>query len=407
MTAHKLFYYPYASFTNQQLPLLKVAALYFDKLIILDPDGASSAPMGGDDAVRKVIAPLRDAGILDVVTPADVLAKYDGPLMDAIRRDMADPTFLDLCDAHAQATTRRRWTLALAKVPRQLQTDQAMRYLMGDFAREVARDAGQFRERTGAHPGEFYEYAEFDAHRETDGGGGAYRCADFPLALGEAIMMNHALFTGLLHAGATPITDDPFHGRILAHKLQRVVAQEPLIRDAIAGRPVQRDLKAGTFVGNALREVNLPILDTRVPLDEVLEYRHKNPDALARVRATLGLMARRIEAEPWSDEFAREIDTRTIPDLLVQLDEARKARDAWLGTGGTRNRLTATGIAAGAAVAVLTLVTAPATPVDLAIAGLGVVAGGVIPGAEWLLDWRDGKKTIRENGLHYLLGVPA
>ena len=41
MSEHRLFYYPYASFTNQQLPLLKVAALYFDKLVILDPVGAS------------------------------------------------------------------------------------------------------------------------------------------------------------------------------------------------------------------------------------------------------------------------------------------------------------------------------------------------------------------------------
>jgi hypothetical protein len=29
MTDHKLSYYPDASFTNEQLPLLKVAALYF------------------------------------------------------------------------------------------------------------------------------------------------------------------------------------------------------------------------------------------------------------------------------------------------------------------------------------------------------------------------------------------
>jgi hypothetical protein len=41
MIEHNLFYYPYASFTNAQLPLLKVAALYFDKLVILDPVGAS------------------------------------------------------------------------------------------------------------------------------------------------------------------------------------------------------------------------------------------------------------------------------------------------------------------------------------------------------------------------------
>jgi hypothetical protein len=51
-----LFYYPCASFTNAQLPLLKVAALYFDKLVLLDPVGASWDTVGADhvacDAVR-------------------------------------------------------------------------------------------------------------------------------------------------------------------------------------------------------------------------------------------------------------------------------------------------------------------------------------------------------------------
>lgn len=37
MTAHKLFYYPSASFTHVQLSLLKVTALYFEKLFILHP----------------------------------------------------------------------------------------------------------------------------------------------------------------------------------------------------------------------------------------------------------------------------------------------------------------------------------------------------------------------------------
>jgi hypothetical protein len=48
MTEHNLFYYPHASFTNAQLRLLKVVALYFDKLVILDPVGASWASIGAD-----------------------------------------------------------------------------------------------------------------------------------------------------------------------------------------------------------------------------------------------------------------------------------------------------------------------------------------------------------------------
>lgn len=42
MAEHNLLLFSsYASFTDTQLPLLKVATLYFNKLVILDPVGAS------------------------------------------------------------------------------------------------------------------------------------------------------------------------------------------------------------------------------------------------------------------------------------------------------------------------------------------------------------------------------
>jgi len=54
---------------------------------------------------------------------------------------------------------------------------------------------------------------------------------------------------------------------------------------------------------------------------------------------------------------------------------------------------------------VLSVFAAPLTPVALATAGLGLVSGTVIPGTEWLLDWQEGKNSVQENGLHYLLRV--
>ena len=48
MTIHNHFDDPYASFTGAWLPLLKVAALSFDKLMILDPVGASRDTVGAD-----------------------------------------------------------------------------------------------------------------------------------------------------------------------------------------------------------------------------------------------------------------------------------------------------------------------------------------------------------------------
>ena len=63
MTENKLFYYPNASFTNAQLPLLKGAALYFDKLVILDPVGASWATIGVDHVARNAWRLLKAWGI--------------------------------------------------------------------------------------------------------------------------------------------------------------------------------------------------------------------------------------------------------------------------------------------------------------------------------------------------------
>ena len=52
---------------------------------------------------------------------------------------------------------------------------------------------------------------------------------------------------------------------------------------------------------------------------------------------------------------------------------------------------------------VLSVFAAPLAPVALATAGIGLVSGTAIPDAEWLLDWWDDKKSMQENGLHYLL----
>ncbi|MGM0561898.1 MAG: hypothetical protein ACQETX_12615 [Pseudomonadota bacterium] len=217
-------------------------------------------------------------------------------------------------------------------------------------------------------------------------------------------MMNHALFAGLLHAGATPITDDPFHSKALAHKLKRA-ANEPVIHQAISDRATQRQLKADMLAAAALMDtqIQLPILDPVFPLAEVLEYRQTHAEDLHQAREKLGWMARRIEAEPWNTEFAKELEHKTIPDIAKELEAARKSRDSWLDSKRGRLALKAAGLAAGAAAAVLAVFTAPATPVALAAAGLGLVSGTAIPGAEWLFDWRDGKKSVQENGLHYLL----
>jgi hypothetical protein len=407
MTEHNLFYYPYASFTNRQLPLLKVAALYFDKLTILDPVGASWDTIGADFFARDAVKLLKDAGILEIVTPSDVLAKYEAPLADAIRRDMADREFLELCEIHAQESGRQRWTLALSKVPQEVQTDETMRRLMGDFARDVSAMAGQFSERAA---GDYRGYAEggqaLDGFREGYEMDVPYRYTDFPLALGEAIMLNHALFTGLLHAEATPLTDETFHSKLLDLKMRR--AQEiPALREALEDRARRSQIRADKLALTAIQDsrLELPVLNPKLRLEDILEYRHKHSDALGEVREKLGIMAQDIRTEPWTEDFRDDLEHGPLKELRERLGDVRKARDSWRRSKRGKLALGAVGTGVAAATVVLGLVVAPLTPVALATAGLSLASGVAIPGAEWLLDWRDGKKAVQENGLHYLLSI--
>jgi hypothetical protein len=59
---------------NTQLPQLKTAALYLDKLVILDPVGASWVTIGADHHARGV-KQLQDAGTLQTGALVGVLTK--------------------------------------------------------------------------------------------------------------------------------------------------------------------------------------------------------------------------------------------------------------------------------------------------------------------------------------------
>jgi hypothetical protein len=137
----------------------------------------------------------------------------------------------------------------------------------------------------------------------------------------------------------------------------------------------------------------------------LLPCRQKHNDALQRAREKLGWMARRIETEPWSDEFTKELEHKAIPNIADVLIEPSKVRDEWLKSGRGRSVLKAAGVAVGTAAAVLAFFPTPLTRIALATVGLGLASGTAIPGLEWLLDWRDGRKTGQVTGLHYLLAA--
>lgn len=98
--------YPYASFTNTQLPLLKVAAVWFDRLVILDPVGAAGTP-----SVRTM-SPARQCGCSTervVIGKAAVNSSEEG------NTSMEIKFFSDLIDALGKAGG---WLKSMASLPR-------------------------------------------------------------------------------------------------------------------------------------------------------------------------------------------------------------------------------------------------------------------------------------------------
>ncbi|MFI7059403.1 hypothetical protein ACIBL3_00290 [Kribbella sp. NPDC050124] len=433
MTENRLLYYPYATMFDAQLPLLKTAALYFDKLILLDPRDASWDRVGPNPLALDEVLLLERHGLLERLNPAKVLEHYGPELADAIREDIRDPEFIRLCGEHAQRVGKHIWSLALAKVPDSLLVDGHLRSLLGELAPTLAAEmARRIDDYIEHREGQSYlsgnedasasaqerrqlaDYRDFvrkghvypEIRYDSAGDVLNYRYIDVPLALGEAIMVNHALFGGLLLSQATPIADDPFHAMILAHKLGRT-AKNPLVRQVLEDRVRNRGLRTDLLATAALpdTDLNLPALSPDLPVDAVLEYRQDHTDELNHVRTHLAALARRIQTDPWTDDFARELDRRTIPELAAELDTARERRDDWVNRKRKQGILSAAGLATGAGAAVLTVFAAPLTPIVLAIAGLGLISGTVVPGAQWFNDWREGRATVHENGLSYLLRI--
>jgi hypothetical protein len=402
---NNIHYYPYASFTNEQMPILKAAAIYFDKLHILDPFQASWKVIGAGPAVQEV-AFLEKKNILNPIHPAEVLKKFEHQITASIRADMNDPEFLQLCDSYGK---HQRWTLALAKVPIEIREDpkfkpldQSMKTLMGDFSQEMAAEAGKYQE-------EYYEYAEinrpYDEYREVLNKDIEYRYVDYPLALGESIMINHALFAGLLHAEATPITDDPFHKKVLEHKIKRA-AQIPMVRDVLEDRFRSPKLKNDFFAHYLLtdKEIKLPAMSDKLRLEDIYRFREDHQDDLEQARRKITQLSRAIMEIPLSDGYSKEVDAAMV-GVDKELEEAEKARNAWLKSKRGKNALRATGIAVGAAAATLSIVfsVTPLAPIGLAIAGLGLLGDHVIPGFELFTDWKKEKAESLDNGLHYFL----
>ena len=410
MTTHSIFYYPYASFMSDQSPLLKVAAIYFDKLYILDPEKSTSGIIGIEEPeVAKDVALLehKDVEILERIAPEEVVEKYEPAIAKAVRDDLRDKEFVE----HCATSDKDHWTIALAKIPKDIREDpkfqpkdKAMQRLMGEVPRDAVDGASRFYDEMYMERMQSV-YSEQSVYDETVIGPTKeieFRYADYPIEIGESIMMNHALFAGLLHSNATPLTDDPFHHKALEIKIKRarqIPELAKLLDDVQRADQIRQDLLVARAVTD--RQLELPIIAADQPLEKILEYREKNKDSLDETRKQLAWLAREIRETPWTTEFDEEIYRNIIPQKIRPLlEDTKKARNSWL-------KLAGMALATTAATAQLFVNPVPMISIPMFLGVLSLAGEDVIPGVEELLNWREQQSSMQKSGLHYFLNYKA
>src|SRR5262249_24920728 len=114
--------------------------LYFDKLVLLDPRDATWGQVGPDPGALDEVLLLERHGVLERLSPQGVLAEYSSAFTQAVRDDIHDPEFLQLCDVQSQRAGRHTWSLALAKIPDVLFADDQLRDLLGVLAPRLASE---------------------------------------------------------------------------------------------------------------------------------------------------------------------------------------------------------------------------------------------------------------------------
>jgi hypothetical protein len=393
---HSIFYYPYANFTDNKSPLLKAAALYFDKLFILEPEKVYQGQTGTYELGKtdECVNFLRDKNrnIIEPIRPEEVLYQFEKEISDAIRGDLNDPEFVSLCEKSGK---HPYWKLAMEKIPKEIREDpkfkpldQSMQKIMGEIPKSILNDIEWYTEDI-AH--QYKEYpGVYDELRYTR----EYRIATFPLALGESIMLNHALFAGLLLKQCIPITDEDFHYQLLALKIKRALKNKNFQQILeVRNHLKTNQLAFQVLTGNA---IDLPGFKPNTPIDTIWNFREKHSDELKSIRFKMAQMAYKIENEPWSADFQVDLKYNIIPDFKKEIKEFKKAQNSWLKTAG---------LLAGTIAATISLIINPTPVITIAAIGssLGLFSDNVVPCIEWFKDWRDGKHLGQESGLNYMI----
>jgi hypothetical protein len=359
-------YFPYANVRS--LRTLNAAALYLDRILLMDPclafcqDTSSTSPVeylancvgtmpGAQRDYVSRLTLLVSAGVIEFVDPRESFIDFGEEIVWNVRRDLIDAKFRGIC----APLGKQSWVISAAKLTGHHD------YLLRDLLVSIPPDpqdvpvVGAKRQRKPLELTYSYDPCAFEGwfpvmsrerlmrtvaalDKELDEartrvvaaeGKGATRNVVVPFPVGESIMITHAVATAAKR-NAVPFCDSRLHLSALGAKIESAYSA----RIPTAFRRV--DPLLNEFKGEALSHevlnATVPSLEG-VPTEEILEFRLKNADAVERFRVEMRKLAVRMRSSPWHDGFLQEaavvVQTEVKPALKDLKREIRRYRSRW------------------------------------------------------------------------------
>jgi hypothetical protein len=403
----KGLYFPYANIRS--IRTLKTAVLYFDKVGVINPDGAFCDESRLYDHVDKYrqryisdTETLVRERIIEWVNPASVIAKYGREIMMGVVQDIYDEQYIKLCEPFANSP----WVLASTKLPND--ADKWLRNMLvnvptlarggslvtNNTQERYLHESLRFRE--GPYGPIYYEgkrnrYAkEYESQSIRGGMFDEYRLVELPFNVGESIMIGHTL-AAAAEEDYTPFCDEPIHFEAWKAKSQRYTNNKA-VKAVLREYGYLKDTKADLLAQEVINQT-VPSLEG-VSLSAILRFRKKRRKELEEFREKMQMLISEVEETPWDDDFSKRVrdvvDSQVKPALSKIEHELLNCKDAfWKGA-----------LEAIGKVAPLPVVASLFSGVPAHVA---VALGGSLAGLTVVLDQWAKRRRIKRNGWAFLI----
>jgi hypothetical protein len=313
-------YFPYARCLTPTF--MKQCLLLFDQLVFADPleravreafnYSSVKTELSGHRAwgsIKDDYAFLEEQGIVLRLNPSPIIRQYDGLMAQAMLCHLKDSEFMRLSSEFA---SRDYWGILRGKIPPESLLEDALKFSGTRFwAAPTAISSPRDDDRYGRYFGTGSDFSSpFVMSVAHD---------YIPVSCGYSVNTNLALLLAQVQ-GLTLLTDDPAALQLLNLKYTRA---KKAANVAPAGPIIDRRspvfLQKYNIVG--LNVVNALLPDSaleKVSFRSLVEFRSQESESLLRLRQLLNSLVARVESEPWSEEFEREvirlIESETIPE---------------------------------------------------------------------------------------------